>query len=414
MPDEPNPKSRRRLPHGWMLWLVLTGVGTATAMSSWFSGDVSVSAEAIKPTCNAIQMLVLPGWVVVRFLSHVWHASPLLGAIVANALGWGFWWATAHVVLRFRRRLLARMVSKQADGAPTDLGRRRWLVDAPLAMVTLGGAGAIAEAAFIGPWRLTVVKYTVPIKDLPPSLEGLRIVQIADTHLGPRIPSEFVREAVARAIDLKPDVFCLVGDYIHNGTHFIKPAAALMRPLVETNKPVVGVLGNHDWYGDGDAVSAAMSGVGVRMIDNDRLYLTDNRQLTMYAEDGVLCIAGLGDLLESVVKVDAALDGVDPNMPRLVMAHNPDTAEIRDLKGYGDVKPPRVDLMLSGHTHGGQVSLPLIGPPIVPSRYGQKYAGGLVQGPAFRVLVSRGIGMSMVPVRFNVPPEVVELTLTRA
>ena len=69
--------------------------------------------------------------------------------------------------------------------------------------------------------------------------------------------------------------------------------------------------------------------------------------------------------------------------------------------------------MISGHTHGGQVRLPLIGTPMIPSQFGQKYAGGLVQGPAFPVLISRGVGMSLLPVRFNVPPEIVEITLTR-
>jgi predicted MPP superfamily phosphohydrolase len=409
-----------------MLWVTMTTIGVVTSMGSWFSGDVSEKAEGVKPMCNAIQMLVLPGWAVIRLTSHYWHASPLMGALVANAIGWGLWWWAAHFAVRLRNRVVSKlsrrggevaeveMADVQAgDDPPVDLSRRRWLVDAPLALVTLGGAGAIAEAAFIGPWRLTVARYTVPIVDLPRPLDGLRIVQIADPHLGPRVPSAFVREAVDKAIALKPDLFFLAGDYIHNGTHFIKPAAALMRPLVETNKPVVGVLGNHDWYGDGEAMSEALSRVGVRMIDNDRTYLTADRHLTRYPENGAVCIAGLGDLLESYVDVQAALERVDPNMPRLVLAHNPDTAEIREFKGYGG-PPPRIDLMLSGHTHGGQVSLPLIGPPIVPSRYGQKYSGGLVQGPAFRVLISRGVGMSLVPVRFNVPPELVEITLTRA
>jgi predicted MPP superfamily phosphohydrolase len=102
---------------------------------------------------------------------------------------------------------------------------------------------------------------------------------------------------------------------------------------------------------------------------------------------------------------------VRPETPRLVIAHEPDTAEIGPLR---DADAPRIDLMLSGHTHGGQVRLPLVGAPIVPSRYGQKYAGGLVEGPRFPVLVSRGIGMSILPIRFAVAPEIVEVTLTRA
>lgn len=405
-------KKKWRLPRGWQVWLAMTALGVTLSMGSWFSGDVGTGAEGVKPLFNAVQVLVLPGWAVVRLFSRVWHASPLMGAVVANALGWALWWWGVHVALRVRRGLLRRMGPGTVDQEQIDQGRRRWVVDAPLAIVSLGGAGAIAEAAFVGPWRLTTAKYRVPVADLPACFEGLRIVHLADTHLGPRIPSEFVREAVRRAIDLKPDLFFLGGDYIHNGTHFIKPSAALMRPLAETNIPVVGVLGNHDWYGDGIAMGKALQDAGVRMVDNDRLFLAPDRRLTIFADNGAMCIAGLGDLLESYVRVDAALVGVDPGMPRLVLAHNPDTAEIGQFKA--EARPPRVDLMICGHTHGGQVALPFIGPPIVPSRYGRKYAGGLVEGPSFRVLVSRGVGMSLVPVRFNVPPEVVEITLTRA
>src|SRR5204863_8380270 len=101
---------------------------------------------------------------------------------------------------------------------------------------------------------------------------------------------------------------------------------------------------------------------------NDRTYPARDRRRTMWPDNGAMCIAGLGDLLESYTRVDAALAGVDPRMPRLVLAHNPDTAEIRAFKG--DRGSPRIDLMLSGHTQGGQVALPFIGPPIVPSRYG--------------------------------------------
>src|SRR5205085_1686562 len=149
---------------------------------------------------------------------------PLMGALAANAIGWGLWWMALLAALRIRRGLLRKMPARIPPAEQIDPGRRRLLIDAPLALVSLGAAGSVAEAAFVGPWRLTTAKYTVPIADLPACFDGLRIAHIADTHLGPRIPSDFVREAVRRAIDLKPDLFFLGGDYIHNGTHFIKPA----------------------------------------------------------------------------------------------------------------------------------------------------------------------------------------------
>jgi hypothetical protein len=202
----------------------------------------------------------------------------------------------------------------------------------------------------------------------------------------------------------------LTGDYIHSEIRWIRPAAELFRPLVESGVPALGVLGNHDWWAAGNEMRAALERIGVRMIDNDRVFIDAATQRVVGSVPvRGLCIAGLGDLLTHVVDVDAALAGVPDGMARVVLAHVPDTAEEPGLISAGS---PRIDLMLSGHTHGGQVKIPGLGTPIVPSKYGQKYAGGLVQGPRFRVLVSRGVGMSILPVRLGVPPEINEVVLS--
>jgi uncharacterized protein len=172
------------------------------------------------------------------------------------------------------------------------------------------------------------------------------------------------------------------------------------------------VLGNHDYYGDARRMSRALIDAGVTMLENSRMFLQSRAGPLLPAppEGPALCIAGLDDFVEGHIDIDAALAGVPATMPRLLLQHNPDAAEYFGLAGPA---APRVDLMVSGHTHGGQVALPFLGSPIVPSLYGQKYAGGLVEGPAFRVLVSRGIGMAILPVRLGVPPELVEFTLIR-
>jgi predicted MPP superfamily phosphohydrolase len=173
---------------------------------------------------------------------------------------------------------------------------------------------------------------------------------------------------------------------------------------------VVGVLGNHDWYGDGVAMQAALDRVGVRMLRNQRLWLDGQRRLSTSPLPDAMVIAGLADLSEDRVDVRAALGGLKDAVPRIVLAHQPDTAEMPELAGPDG---PRVDLMLSGHTHGGQVRIPFLGTPGIPSNYGQKYAGGLIAGPRFPVLVSRGVGMSVLPVRVGVPPEIGLITLRR-
>ena len=231
-------------------------------------------------------------------------------------------------------------------------------------------------------------------------------MQLTDTHLGRRVPTRHIEHAVARAVGLDPELFVLTGDYVDHGRWAIRPAVDVLRPLVDTGRPVLSVLGNHDWFDDGPLMQRTLAGAGMRPIDNDRRFLAaDGRVHDEPVADG-LCIAGVGDLKYDRVDFDAALAGVPSAMPRIVLSHQPDAAELPAWH--------RVDLMLSGHTHGGQVRLPVLGSPVVPSRYGQKYACGLVRGPRWPVIVASGVGTSMLPVRFGMPPEIVEITLRRA
>jgi predicted MPP superfamily phosphohydrolase len=138
------------------------------------------------------------------------------------------------------------------------------------------------------------------------------------------------------------------------------------------------------------------------------MFVTPERRLVGSAREG-LCLAGVGDLWEDRCDYGAALDGVAGGVPRILLSHNPDVAEEAGFlqSGY------RVDLMLSGHTHGGQVSLPGVGAPVTNSRFGQKYAKGLVAGPVCPVFVSRGLGMTVMPVRWGVRPEIAVIELER-
>lgn len=252
----------------------------------------------------------------------------------------------------------------------------------------------------------------MPITNLPDELDGLRIVQFADPHLGPRIPATFIESAVERAIALKPDIVVLNGDYVGHGEREIERIADLLTPLTQgTSIGVVGVLGNHDWWANGPRMKAELERVGVWMIDNDRVWLhAKSRILSATASSDSLALVGLGDLSEDDTDIDAAFRDIDPSTPRLLVTHQPDTAELDEIRSSSG---PRIDLMLCGHTHGGQVRIPFIGTPLVPSAYGQKYAGGLVRGPRFPVIVSRGLGMSLLPVRVGVPPELSSITLRR-
>lgn len=362
----------------------------------WISGG---AADGLTGIDSFMQMLAAPGWLV---------GARLLGADVVRSMPaviviYATWFAgvgIAFVATRFAWRRASQRFQRVARPPVFDAARRAFVLRAPEAVLATG-VGGVAYSTLTGPWSLRVARQGVSVNGLAPGYSGLRVLQISDIHHGPRIPGSFVRHVVRCGLSLNPDLVVLTGDYIHNFPEQADEVAELLQPLV-ASVPTVGVLGNHDWYGGGLPVRAALERVGVRMIDNDRCWLAESGEL---ADSGGLCLAGVGDLYEDTVDFDAALSGVPDETPRLLLSHNPDVAELPALSSH------RVDLMLSGHTHGGQIRLPVIGTPGVPSRYGQKYARGLVQGPNCRVHVSAGVGMSIAPVRFGVPPEINLLTL---
>lgn len=414
-------QSRLTMLRWGVAWVVLTALGSWFHIAFWMShpsGTGALGSTWMRAAANLLYLPTVPFAYSVRIGLDWWGDRGMWQAVVLNAVTWASWLLALFVVLLVRRWLVGtrKVVGEGTTTTPevgtTGISRRRLLIDLAGGAATLGVSTPVAAATLANPWNLRVERYTVKIRDLPAGLEGLRIVQISDTHLGPRIPADFVRKAVELAIDLDADVYALTGDYVHNGATHIALAAELFVPLVATGKPVVGSLGNHDHYADpptGGRMSRALGAVGVRMIDNDRVFLdAATRGLSETAPAEGLCLAGLGDYREGTIDPARALGGVAPEMPRVVLSHNPDSVEDSRVTGG-----PRLDLMLSGHLHGGQIKLPLVGSLGLNSRHGTKYIEGLVQAPTCQIIISRGVGMSVLPVRLGVPPEVVEITLTR-
>ena len=273
-----------------------------------------------------------------------------------------------------------------------------------------GGVGltAIAAGVYVSampPEQIRTRRYTVRIRDLPPELDGLRIIHVSDTHYAPFVGRRLVARAAHIANAHRPDIICFTGDYVHRWSRAVEVGIAQLAQF-ESRYGGVAVLGNHDHWGGIERSREAFSQIGIPLIDNSGRYLTAEGFVQHAPFGSAICVAGVGDLWEDEALFERATAEAPPNMPRLVLAHNPDSAE-RVPAGL------RVDLMLSGHTHGGQVSLPGIGAPVVPSRYGQRYVGGLCRGPHFPVIVSRGIGLAILPIRFRVPPEIGLIALRR-
>lgn len=407
---EPSPSRPRPRWTRWLVsWLLLTALAVTLHLSFW-TGDPKAtppgSSESLRRVFNLLYAPSAPISLALDFGLDIWGDRPFWHAIILHGLTWLLALAALFTLLRVRTILLA-----QAKPAPlANPSRRHLLFDAPAALLAASSGATLGAATCVTPWRLSTTRYTLRIPRLPEHLAGLRFVQLSDTHLGPRIPADYIRRVVAAALDLRPDFFLLTGDYVHNGSQYNPLAAELFRPLTSSPSPVIGVLGNHDWYGDGPDMNRRLVDLGVRMIDNDRVFIPARGRLADIDDGASLCIAGFGDLKTATVEPAKALGILADSTPRIVLSHNPDAAELEHV-----IDGPRIDHMISGHYHGGQVRLPLIGTlPFIRSPHGTKYFGGIVQGPAFPVLISRGIGMSIVPVRIGVPPELVEITLEPA
>jgi predicted MPP superfamily phosphohydrolase len=266
--------------------------------------------------------------------------------------------------------------------------RRTFLKRATLATAaaTLGITYSLLEAKWLGVHRVTL---TIP--NLPPPFKGKTVAFLADLHHGRYVPLSYVRHAVEMTNALKPDLIALGGDYPYHGVQHIAPCigelARLSAPL-----GVYAVLGNHDHYVGGQPYTSAA-------LRAARIPELTNRGLWIESGGARLWLCGVDDYWQGVQNLPAALADTTTDDAVILLSHNPDYVE--------EIHDPRVGLVLSGHTHGGQVDLPIIGPPIVPSIYGQKYSHGLVQGPVTQVFVTRGIGTIAPPVRLFCRPEII-------
>ena len=251
----------------------------------------------------------------------------------------------------------------------------------------------------IEPNRLVLHEETLILTNWSKPLDGLRVAVLSDIHAGsPFINAAKLQQIVDTTNQLNPDLILVLGDFMVTGRvfkHQIAPEviAATLKGL-HARLGVYAVLGNHDWWFDGGRVWHALEEVGIRVLENDVSQIKVN--------GGVLWLWGVSDLNTRPQNIDATFPRVPASDPVIAMTHNPDVFPLI---------PARVALTLAAHTHGGQVNLPVVGRLIVPSRYGQKYAAGHIQEGSKQMFVTTGIGTSIIPVRFRVPPEIVLLTL---
>jgi predicted MPP superfamily phosphohydrolase len=249
-------------------------------------------------------------------------------------------------------------------------------------------------AFWLEPASLRNEDHTLAIPRWPAACSGLRVAVLADLHVGsPWNGLDKLEEIVALTNKAEPDLVLLAGDYVIHGVvgGDFEPPEAVAEILADL-RPKVGtwaVLGNHDWWFDAPRVRRALEDVGIPVLEDRAVAIDDG--------DCRLWLVGVSDWWEGAHDIDAALEPVPADAATLLFTHNPDL--------FPEV-PSRVTLTIAGHTHGGQVYLPGIGRPIVPSAYGERYAIGHVVEDGRHLFVSSGTGTSILPVRFLVPPEV--------
>jgi predicted MPP superfamily phosphohydrolase len=271
------------------------------------------------------------------------------------------------------------------------------------------GAGALAlYSGEVERHWIEVKRIDIHLRNLPEAFEGLRVAQLSDIHLDEFTEPLFLRHAVDEMNRLHADLVLLTGDFVSDGPRsrrFARGAAwqcaNALRDL--TCKRQFAVLGNHDVLVGSKQVSAALTANGITVLDN--------ACLPVEGSGGRIWLAGVDDPLEGDPDPEKAIPVSIRNVPGepvILMCHAPDYADDLLTQPVGKA----VDLMVSGHTHGGQIRLPLIGALSLPEM-GQKYIEGWFQLGEMQLYVNRGIGTVGLPFRFDCPPEITLMTLRR-
>lgn len=268
------------------------------------------------------------------------------------------------------------------------------LLGASLGLATTGYAG-YAYAKYIEPHWVDVTHLSLQLSHLSKSFDHYRLVQISDLHLDRGLNAERLLPIIQLVNNQKPDLVVITGDFV-NGVRYLKEAVPVFQQI-KSQDGVFGILGNHDYWADfAPQVREILVTCHVQ-----ELY---NQVKTIHRGQDQLHLAGVDDILEGEPDLNRVINQLPTEGSAILLAHEPDYADV-------SAATDRFDLQLSGHTHGGQVSLPIYGPPIT-SELGKKYPVGLYQIERMKLYTNRGLGvLPRIRVRFNARPEITVFTL---
>jgi len=242
----------------------------------------------------------------------------------------------------------------------------------------------------------------ITLRRLPRSFDRFTIAHLSDFHYEPRFSVVPIRKALELVNGLRPDLIVLTGDFVtvpvFDRESFLRKSAQTAIPcaelLAQLQGPKYAILGNHDAMASPALIVRALEGQGIPVLRN--------RCLPIERGDNRIWLAGIDDLLRGVPRIDLTLTGIPPDEATILLAHEPDYAD--------HVASLPVDLQLSGHSHGGQIWIPGIGAPWLPSM-SRRYPRGLYRIRDLTLYTNMGIGTIRAPIRLNCPPEVTLITL---
>ncbi len=297
----------------------------------------------------------------------------------------------------------AEEVDRELLGPP----RRGWILSRIRTALNLVGAAGIAmlsggAARSSAPFEVEWTQVPMPLRGLPPSLEGFRITQISDLHTGMSTPVPFLRRIIRQVNQLAPDLVAVTGDLVSHSRQWVRAACDL---LGELTPPVVVAFGNHDYSTTAETwKSTEVADALENELRRRGIVVLRNRAWPIQRPDGRLWIVGMEDLWSQRFCPAEAFDGLGGREPVIALSHNPDSIFALARRG--------AQWVLCGHTHGGQIRVPVAGAMILPMRH-KRFDQGLFEVDGARMYVCRGVGFRL-QVRFRCRPEVVTFTLRRA
>jgi hypothetical protein len=281
-----------------------------------------------------------------------------------------------------------RLTGKPAPGPP-DPGRRRF--------IRAGVAGIAAAPFFFSGYGITHTRRPCDIRVISlPFGRTLRVVQLTDIHAGIYMTGREMRRYSDMVRELKPDLFVLTGDFVSNSLSFL-PGCLREMARVSARYGTYAVLGNHEhWYGWPREIHRFFRDGGIPLLENSRAVIQ--------TDQGPFAVAGIDDLRTGLPDLGAAVGGLVSSIPVLLLSHRPEI--------FPEASGREIGLTLAGHYHGGQIKLRLAGQDISLAHFRTPYPEGLYRENGCYLYVSRGIGTTFTPVRFNAPPEITVLDLT--